>query len=210
MNPAAMFGTDVDPDAPVDDPLDLLDRWLARTAAVDGKGTDASNTPLMALATAGADGLPRVRHMLLSAYDRGRLHFHTDTRTAKVAELAANPQAAVTLVWPEIPRQLALSGDVVTETDAEQRAAYARRSRYLQLLAWLGDGELAARSQVERKRVWAEFDARHADLRPPPTWVGFVLVPRRISFWRGIPDAPSQRVVCERAGDGWSVERLPG
>ena len=33
MNPAAMFGSDVAPDAPVEDPLDLLDLWLAR---VDG------------------------------------------------------------------------------------------------------------------------------------------------------------------------------
>lgn len=212
MNTVAMFGSDVDPDAPVDDPLELLDRWLARAdrTASDAPEADATNTLVMALATLGTDGFPQVRHVLLSAYDRGRLHFHTDRRTAKAAELAANPRATATLVWPEIPRQLAVSGNVVAETAAEEAAAYARRSRYLQLLAWVNDAEVARCSQADRKREWAEFDRQHAVLEPPPTWVGYALVAERITFWRGISDAPSQRVVCRRAGGSWSVERLPG
>ena len=212
MNPALLFGTDIDADAPVDDPLDLLDRWLARAGRADSgaAGVDSTNTPLMALATLGTDGSPQVRHVLLSAHDRGRLHFHTDARAAKVAELAANPQAAATFVWPEIPRQLGVSGEVVAETTGEQAAAYAHRSRYLQLLAWLNDADLARRGQADRRRAWAEFESLHPALEPPPTWVGYVLVAERITFWRGLPDAPSQRIACRRTGGSWSIERLPG
>ena len=164
----------------------------------------------MALATVGADGAPRIRHVLLSSYDRGRLHFHTDERTDKAAELAADPRAAATIVWPEIPRQLGVVGSVVAESEAEQAAAYARRTRYLQLLAWVNDDELAQRGEAERKRAWAAYDAQHPALTPPPTWIGCVLVAERITFWRGAPDGPSHRIACERTDAGWSIERLPG
>lgn len=209
MNPATMFGGDIEPDAPVRDPLDLLDRWLAR---VDGAtaATDVTTTPLMALATVSADGSPRVRHVLLSSYDRGRLHFHTDERTTKMAELAADPRAAATIVWPEIPRQLAVAGNVVVESEDEQAVAYSRRTRYLQMLAWINDAESAQRSEADRKRAWAAYDKRHPTLAPPPTWIGCVLVAERITFWRGGSDGPSQRVFCQRTGAGWSIERLPG
>ncbi len=212
MNPTSTFGGDVAADAAVAEPLDLLDRWLARVDPTGSEleGGDHGTTPLMALATLGADGFPRVRHVLLSSYDRGRLHFHSDTRSEKAAELAASPRAAVTLVWPDAVRQLSVTGTVVVEQESEQRSAYARRSRYLQLLAWLNDGDLAQRDEAGRKRVWAEFDSAHETLAPPPTWVGYALVAERIAFWRGGGDGPSQRLACQWTDGSWSIERLPG
>ena len=209
MNPTHMFGGDIEPDAPVHDPLDLLDLWLGRVNVTEAPA-DVTTTPLMALATVGADGSPRVRHVLLSSYDRGRLHFHTDERTAKAAELLADPRAAATIVWPEIPRQLAVTGSVVAESEAEQVIAYSRRTRYLQLLSWVNDAELARRSESDRRLAWEAFAEGHPTPVPPPTWIGCVLVPERITFWRGASDGPSQRVACERIGEGWSIERLPG
>lgn len=210
MNPAAMFGSDVEPDAVVIDPLDLLEHWLARVGSADGAGTDFTTTPLMALATIDAAGLPRVRHVLLSAYDRGRLHFHTDGRTAKAAQLAADDRAGVTIVWPDIARQLSVSGHVVAETAAEQARAFARRTRYLQLLAWVNDETLARADATARQVAWEQFDAQHPELEPPPTWTGYVLVPEIITFWRGAAIGPSQRTLCRRRDGEWAVERLPG
>ena len=209
MNPAAMFGSDIASDATVEDPLDLLDLWLARVGGAT-EGVDLTATPLMALATVDADGYPRVRHVLLSSYDRGRLHFHTDRRTAKATELAANPRAGATIVWPEIPRQLAVSGNVLLEAEDEQAIAYSRRTRYLQLLAWVNDAEVARRSEAERKRAWDAYDEGHPKLEPPPTWTGYVLVPERITFWRGAAEGPSQCVSCRAISGSWSIERLPG
>jgi pyridoxamine 5'-phosphate oxidase len=227
MNPATLFGHDTDADAAVEDPLDLLDRWLAPVARVrgsdgapgddggaDGPGRggeiDSLSTPLMALATVDEEGDPRVRHVLLSAYERGRLHFHTDARSEKAAQLAAHPRAGATIVWPDIPRQLSLSGGVEVESDPEAAEGFARRTRYLQLLAWVNDADLAQRPAAERRAAWEAYERAHATLEPPPTWIGYALVPTRITFWRGGPEGPSQRVVCHRQPTGWSVQRLPG
>ncbi len=209
INPSSMFGSDLDVDDRVEDPLDLLDRWLAQvdTGAED---TDLLSTPLMALATVDAEGYPRVRHVLLSAYDRGRLHFHTDQRSAKAAQLAANPRAGATIVWPENARQLSVSGNVELESPEVAAGVYARRTRYLQVLAWVNHPGLTELSASERRQRWAAFEAEHPTLEPPPTWVGYVLVPEIITFWRGVPDGPSQRLTCRRTYDGWAIERLPG
>ncbi len=208
-NPATTFGEDIGVDDPVEDPLDLLDLWLAPVGA-NSQATDMTTTPLMALATVGLDGAPRLRHVLLSAYDRGRLHFHTDARTAKAAELLADARVAATIVWPEIPRQLTVLGSVVAEDGDEQALAFAQRTRYLQLLAWVNDHELAQRSAAERAAAWAAYDEAHAALEPPPTWRGYAIVAQRITFWRGCVDGPSQRIVCQQEPHGWHVERLPG
>ncbi|MFS2031626.1 pyridoxamine 5'-phosphate oxidase family protein [Curtobacterium sp. CT11-45] len=90
-------------DAPVPtDPLALAASWLP--AAADAPG------PTMTLSTVGLDGYPDARTVLLSLFDGERLHFHTDSRSRKAAELAAVPRAAVTLHWPEAARQLVVVG----------------------------------------------------------------------------------------------------
>ncbi len=193
-----------DPAALVD-PLVLAAAWLP--SAENGPG------PTMTLSTVGLDGYPDARTVLLSRFDGERLHFHTDARSRKAAELAALPRAAVTLVWPEAARQLVVVGDVAPVTDAEARAAYTARTRYLQVLAWVNDREAAERDPEHRRRVWADFTASRggAALDPPSTWAGYALTPRRMVFWRGAIDAASHRTAYERGPDGsWSQESWPG
>ncbi len=89
--PGQAVDEDSDAAAPAD-PLELAATWLPSTE--DGPG------PTMTLSTLGIDGYPSARTVLLSRFDGERLHFHTDSRSRKAAELAALPRAAVTLVWP--------------------------------------------------------------------------------------------------------------
>jgi pyridoxamine 5'-phosphate oxidase len=199
-----IFGHDCDPaDYPSIDPLQLLAMWIPPAGTVP--------PPLLALATVGSDGYPRVRHVLLSEFDGTAIHFHTDVGSGKVSELHANPRAAGTVVWPDVGRQLSLHGEVHRAARASERAAYTRRGRYQQLLAWLNTPEVAALPEAERHARWARFDAEHAHLDAPPTWVGFAVRPQELTFWRGDPDGPPQRVRYRRTtGAQWDVEVLPG
>jgi pyridoxamine 5'-phosphate oxidase len=164
----------------------------------------------MALATYGRDEYPRVRHVLLSEADDSSVYFHTDSRSSKAAELCERPHAAIALAWPSVGRQIVAHGDVRGAPDDELRQAYSKRTRYLQLLAWLNDGETAVLSAQERRRRWVEFDAAHEVLAPPTTWTGFAVELREITFWRADPEGPSQRTRFSRNGDSWTSEVLPG
>lgn len=199
-------GTDFGTDCAVEDyrsidPVHLLRQWLP---------SPASPPPLMALATCAVDDYPRVRHVLLSEADDKAVYFHTDSRSSKVAELSARPRAAIALAWPTVGRQVVAHGDVRRAPDDQLQQSYSRRTRYLQLLAWLNDDEMAALSAQERRRRWSEFDTAHQELAPPSTWTGFAVDLREITFWRGDPDGPSQRTRFSRDGDSWTSEVLPG
>lgn len=209
MNLPALFGRDMDEDAPLKDPLGLLGLWLARAEGTHAD-TDATSTPLMALATVDANGDPCVRHVLLSAHDREGLHFDTDAHSDKAAHLRARPRAAATIVWPDIPRQLTVGGPVRPEAPEHAAGAFARRSRYLQLLAWVNDLELAQLDAPTRRERFGAYDVAHPDLTAPQSWSGWVLMPERITFWRGGAETPSLRIGCVRRGDGWEIARLPG
>jgi pyridoxamine 5'-phosphate oxidase len=199
-------GTDFGTDCAVDEyrsinPMVLLRQWLP---------SPDSPPPLMALATCGQDDYPRVRHVLLSEADDTSVYFHTDSRSAKVAELAARPRAAIALAWPAVRRQVVAHGDVQSVPDDELRQAYSNRTRYLQLLAWLNDNEMAALSTEERRKRWSEFDTAHPELTPPDTWTGFAVELREIMFWRGDADGPSLRTRFTRDHGNWTSEVLPG
>lgn len=78
---------------------------------------------LVALATVDAEGRPQARCVVLRAADRtaAQLDLHTDSATAKVAELARNPEAAL-LAWSEPDRlQIRANGRVAIETGAAVR-----------------------------------------------------------------------------------------
>lgn len=114
------FGFDVDEtDALVEDPLALMVQWLPPH--------DSELRPLAALSTLGLDGLPSLRHVLISDRDAAGLTFHTDAASAKVAEIGANPVAAMAVAWPELGRQLVVRGIVERVTPAEAATVYAQR-----------------------------------------------------------------------------------
>lgn len=76
----------------------LLDQVWTRLA----RGVHDRHAPArhLALASTAPDGAPQLRTVVLRAADRAaaRLRVYTDVHSAKVADLRANPQAAV-LVW---------------------------------------------------------------------------------------------------------------
>jgi pyridoxamine 5'-phosphate oxidase len=186
------------------DPFALAGAWLPTP--------ESGVTPTVTLSTNGLDGYPSARTVLLSRFDGERLHFHTDSRSRKAAELAAAPRATITVLQPEAARQLVVTGDVMRVTDAEARGAFTARTRYLQALAWLNDHDLAAEPTAVRRERWAAFVAARTDaLEPPDTWVGYALTPVRMLFWQGDVDGPSNRLAYARGADGgWVLERWPG
>ena len=193
-----------DPDALCSDPLTLLGLWLQQR--------ENHSPPPMTLSTVDAEGYPDSRTVLLSGYDDGSVRFHTDIRSRKATELAANPQVALVLLWPDADRQVMIHGDAEPMTAHESGVAYAAQSRYLQLLAWVNDAETAALPTEERRARWADFDQTHPDgsLAAPPTWIGYRVVARRITFWRSDSIGPSTRVEYDRLGESWNRRVLPG
>jgi pyridoxamine 5'-phosphate oxidase len=199
------FGADLpDPDSPEPDPLRLLRRWLPENTS--------ELRPLMQLSTIDADGYPDARSVLLSEVDDEGLYFHTSAQSRKAQQLTALSRACAVLAWPEVGRQLVVQGDVEPAPATEALAVFHSRGRYLQLLAWTNSVQTAQLPITERRARWARFASEHPDgsLEPPPGWIGFRLKPRRLTFWRGDEQGPSNRTEYRRTDDGWTITKLDG
>lgn len=166
-----------------DDPLDLFARWFAEIAAA---GVPEPNA--MVVATVGADGWPAARTVLLKGYDAAGLRFFTNTESAKAAELAARPRAALVFPWHPAQRQVRVTGPVEGLPADVVAAYFATRPREAQLGAWASPQSAVVADRAELDRRLAEVAERFPEDTPvpvPPHWGGYRVVPVSWEFWAG-------------------------
>jgi pyridoxamine 5'-phosphate oxidase len=187
-----------------DDPIALFGAWM--NAADKSELNDASAT---ALATATRDGMPSVRIVLMKRVDERGFCFYTNAESQKGVELAENPRASMCFHWKSLRRQVRISGDV-SELSAEEADEYFQNRPRLSQLAAVASQQsrvLAGREVLEDRvkeleRVFPEKIPR------PVYWIGYLLRPERIEFWKSGEGRMHDRFLFSRSGDGWGKERL--
>jgi len=183
------------------DPLTLFDEWFAEARASEPNEPDA-----MAVATAGTDGRPSARMVLLKAHAPEGFVFYTHEKSAKGELLAQNPQAALLFHWKSLCRQVRIEGMVERVSDAEADAYFATRGRDAQLGAWASDQSRPLDSRTTFERRFEEVKRRFEghDVPRPLGWVGYRVVPDRVEFWTAREHRLHARRLFSRVGDGWS------
>jgi pyridoxamine 5'-phosphate oxidase len=165
----------------------------------------------MTLATAGADGVPSARMVLLKGAEEDGFRFFTNTESRKGRELAENPHAALVFHWTQEPRrQVTVAGRVEPLPRTESETYFRTRPLGSRLGAWASRQTTVIPGREALDRAFAAAEAEHGDDPPlPPWWGGYLLVPERLEFWQNRPDRLHDRFRYTREADGaWIVERL--
>ncbi|MCZ2830142.1 pyridoxamine 5'-phosphate oxidase [Modestobacter sp. VKM Ac-2986] len=188
--------------------VEQFDRWFADSVAAELTEPNA-----MVLATADADGVPDARIVLMKGYDETGFLFVGNYASAKGAQLAVNPRAALVFPWHDLQRSVRVTGTVERVGDAASDALWDPRPRGAQLAAAASLQSTVVESRDELVQRFHELDAQTppGQLPRPANWGGYRLAPDKVEFWQGGHDRLHDRLVFVRddeEGGGWFVQRL--
>ncbi|MFJ6569962.1 pyridoxal 5'-phosphate synthase [Streptomyces sp. NPDC091292] len=171
-----------DPGAAPADPVPLFATWFA-----DAVAAGQVEPHVMSLATAGADGLPDVRYVMLHGADRRGWQFATHATSRKGRQLAERPYAALGFYWPARGRQVRVRGPVVPASEAESQGDLHARSTGALAAALVGRQSevLEAKGELGRVSDAAWERAGREPRTPVPSWTVYTLAPDEVEFFQG-------------------------
>ena len=187
-------------------PFEQFGQWLE-----DAKRHPGIIEPTaMTLATATKNAAPSARIVLLKGWDERGFAFYTNMESRKSAELKQNPQAALCFYWMPLERQVRIEGRVEVLPDDEADKYFAERPRESRVGAW---SSRQSQPLESREFLMAQVEANMKkfegqDVKRPPFWAGWRVVPHAIEFWQQGAFRLHDRFVHSRQGGGWVSQRL--
>ena len=186
-------------------PIDLFDRWF-REAVNAGINEPSA----MALSTLGTDGYPQSRIVLLKGYGDEGFSFFTNYESQKGNALAQHPKASLLFFWPELQRQIRITGKVEKTSVEESEEYFRSRPRGSRLGAWTSEQsrEIPSRKTLEERYEAFDLKFPEDDIPKPPHWGGYRLTPLTFEFWQGRESRLHDRISFRKENGKWRTARL--
>ena len=187
------------------DPFAQFSTWMDE--AINSEVLDAN---AMTVSTVDADGRPSSRIVLLKGFDHSGFVFFTNYESKKAADLDSNPNLALHFFWPDLQRQVSISGTAAKTPREESEAYFASRPLDSQIGAWASKQSTVLGNRGELEDRVAEIRIRFAgkEIPCPPFWGGFRVTPSRFEFWQGGASRLHDRIVYELTDDLWRIFRV--
>ena len=194
--------------------------WLDDAVYRSAERDDVPEPMSMSVATVDEAGRPDVRTVLLRFFDPAGPGFVSSLESAKGRQIAANPVAAASIVWPAMYRAIRFRG-VASQLGRDEVERYFRERPWgSRIGAWSSRQSQVIDGRPGLEEAYARYAARWPDhgspddVPVPDFWGGFRITCDEVEFWAGRRNRLHDRLVFVRVGDGglddasaWRVER---
>ncbi|OED35697.1 pyridoxamine 5'-phosphate oxidase [PVC group bacterium (ex Bugula neritina AB1)] len=190
-----------------EDPFEQFDIWFRKSMEVYRVGSNA-----MFLATSDRKGRCSVRTVLLKSYDKEGLLFYTNYNSSKARDIKENPWVSAQFHWPDMHRDIRVSGNVYKVDKKISESYFYTRPRESQIAVWASHQsqkiESLSRKPLERSFQEIAEKFENEKIPYPDFWGGYLIVPECFEFWQGAKNRLHDRIVYSKNQDLWQVERL--
>lgn len=188
-----------------DDPYDFFGQWLQQAV-----NAGVSEPTAMVVSTIGKEGFPSSRVVLLKSFDREGFLFFTGYRSAKGEAIAAHPQVSLLFFWPELQRQVRVTGWAARIPEEESAAYFLTRPVTSRLGAWASEQSrpIPSREYLEERFHFYSRQFENREIPRPDHWGGFRITPHEMEFWQGRENRLHDRFRYSRNDGHWEISRL--
>jgi pyridoxamine 5'-phosphate oxidase len=148
--------------------------------------------------------------VLLKGFDERGFVFFTNYDSKKGRDLANDPRVAMHFFWPELERQIEITGIAERTSREESETYFAFASVDSKLGAWASKQSSDSKAATNSRSglPMRGRDQRGATFRVLSSWGGFRVVPTLFEFWQGRPNRLHDRIRYAQQKGVWKITRL--
>lgn len=187
------------------DPNKQFEHWLK-----DALNAKVNEPTAMSLITFGIDGFPDSRIVLLKDYGEIGFTFFTNYNSNKGKSILKNSAVGLHFFWPELERQIRISGFAEKTSDEISDNYFYSRPVLSQIAAIVSNQS----SKIQSREILENsFDSEREKIgdekiKRPANWGGFIVKPVKFEFWQGRESRLHDRILFEKQQENWTISRL--
>lgn len=187
------------------DPVKQFESWINEALIAQ-----VNEPTAMSVSTIGEDGFPQTRIVLLKGFDAAGFRFFTNYNSEKGRAIQQNPAVNLHFFWPELERQIRITGYAEKTSDEISADYFYSRPRLSQVAAVVSpqSQKISSRDFLETRFNELLNRLKNKEPERPEFWGGFQVKPVKIEFWQGRENRLHDRILYEKKEDRWEISRL--
>ncbi|MCX6246973.1 MAG: pyridoxamine 5'-phosphate oxidase [Bacteroidetes bacterium] len=204
-DPVSFRNAVLDENSVAADPVQQFSAWFT-----DAVNSGVTEPEAMFLATAGKNGIPSGRIVLLKGFDPKGFVFFTNYNSRKGLEIKGSPSVAVVFHWKEIERQVRITGMAERIPGHESDTYFSSRPIDSRISAMISPQSSVIPNRIHLEAEFTSMKLRMEGKEPerPSHWGGFRIIPVSIEFWQSQPHRLHDRIQYRLENGKWIIERL--
>ena len=188
-----------------DNPISFFLKWFDDALKVN---KDEANACV--LSTVSVENKPSSRVVLLKSVNEKGFTFFTNYKSNKSLDIQNNPNVSLNFYWPELERQVRITGIAEQISPKDSDEYFKNRPRESQMGAWLSHQSTSIGLYYNFMDTLNKLEStfKGKDIERPLHWGGYCIIHSKIEFWQGRPSRLHDRLLYEFDENIWNKKRL--